>query len=74
MLWTPRSRTLFLQNASNLIRIELPEIDIDENQRRVVEIYSDTSADWKRYRIERYAVGLAGSLMAVVVRGRVEKD
>ena len=52
----PQIKNPFLQNASNLIRIELPEIDIDENQRRVVEIYSDTSADWKRYRIERYAV------------------
>ena len=52
----PQIKNPFLQNASSLIRIELPEIDIDENQRRVVEIYSDTSADWKRYRIERYAV------------------
>jgi hypothetical protein len=52
----PQIKNDFLQSADNLIKIELPELDLDPNQRRVIEIFSDTSGDWKRYRIERYAV------------------
>ena len=52
----PQIKNDYLQSADNLSKIELPELDLDPNQRRVIEIFSDTSGDWKRYRIERYVV------------------
>ena len=42
----PQIKNDYLQSADNLIKIELPELDLDPNQRRVIEIFSDTSGDW----------------------------
>jgi len=45
----PQIKNDYPQSADNLIKIELPELDLDPNQRRVIEIFCDTSGDWKRY-------------------------
>ena len=34
----PQIKNDYLQSADNLIKIELPELDLDRNQRRVIEI------------------------------------
>ena len=46
-------------NAANLIKVDMPEFDIDPNQPRELEIQEDPSdpeAGWVRYRIEKFAV------------------
>ena len=46
-------------NAENLIKVDMPEFDIDPNQPRELELHEDPSdpdAGWVRYRIEKFSV------------------
>ena len=43
-------------SAENLIKVELPEIPLDPGQRRTVEVYDNTTARWRRFRIERFGI------------------
>jgi hypothetical protein len=43
-------------SAENLIKIELPDVPLGAGQRRVLEVYDNTSARWRRFRIERFGI------------------
>ena len=43
-------------NAENLIRVMLPSVELDAEQSRVLEIYRNTSGEWERVRIDKFAV------------------
>ncbi len=46
-------------NAMHLIKVDMPEFDIDPNQPRELEINEDPSnpdEGWIRYRIEKFSV------------------
>ena len=42
-------------NADNLIALDLPELELDPGQNRVLEIESENGAEWIRYQVERFA-------------------
>ena len=46
----------FTQHATNLIRIELPELDFDSSRKRILELSNDRTGAWDRYRIEKFSV------------------
>ena len=46
-------------NAMHLVKVDMPEFDIDPNQPRELEINEDPSdpdGGWARYRIEKFSV------------------
>jgi hypothetical protein len=53
--WSPQVMIPGTHHAENLVRIELPWVDLDPNCSRIIEIFRNTEGDWARYRIERYA-------------------
>ena len=42
-------------NADHLIALDLPELELDPGQNRVLEIESENGAEWIRYQVERFA-------------------
>jgi len=53
--WSPQTLVPGTQHAENLVRVELPWVELDPNGLRIIEIFRNTVGDWARYRIERYA-------------------
>ncbi len=43
-------------NAENLIRVMLPSVEMDPEQKRIIEIYRNTTSEWERFRIGKFAV------------------
>ena len=43
-------------NAENLIRVMLPTIELDAEQSRLLEIFRNTTGEWERFRIDKFAV------------------
>ena len=52
----PTVKNELKQSAEHLVRIELPEIDLDERSHRLVGIFDNTTGEWIRHRIERSSV------------------
>ena len=44
------------QAAENLIKVELPEIALDPNHHRFVELYDENTDNWTRHKILKYSV------------------
>ena len=43
-------------SADNLIRVVLPTLEMDPSQPRLVEIFRNTTGEWDRFRIDKFAV------------------
>ena len=56
-----RKENPFTQHASTMVKIDMPELELESGQKRVVEIYDNTEGDWKRRRIDRF--GIDGQVM-----------
>jgi hypothetical protein len=56
-LTDPSEETVFSQplHADRLVKIDMPELDLDPNQLRKVEIHQPQTDLWKGYEIERFA-------------------
>ena len=54
----PDAKVSFTQpvNADRLIRLDLPELDLDARQPRCVEIKRESEDDWERFKIARFCV------------------
>jgi len=48
----------FLQpiHADRIIVLDMPELDLTPDQRRLLEVYNEASDRWVRHRIERFSV------------------
>jgi hypothetical protein len=53
--WKPRVEVPGTHNAVDLIRIQLPWVDISETPSRIIEVFKNTEGDWWRYRLEKHA-------------------
>ena len=41
-------------HAINLIKVHMPNVELEDGQLRVIEVFRNTVGDWARYRIERH--------------------
>ena len=46
----------FTQSAEHLIRVELPYLDFDGTDKRVIEVFDSATGMWQRYQIEKVGV------------------
>jgi len=53
--WKPRVEVPGTHNAIDLIRIQLPWVDISETPSRIIEVFKNAEGDWWRYRLEKHA-------------------
>ena len=44
-----------------MVKIDMPELELEPGQKRVVEVYDNTEGDWKHHRIDRF--GIDGQVM-----------
>ncbi len=43
-------------HAERLVKLDMPELELDPRQSRLVEVYDSSTESWTRYRIEKYAI------------------
>jgi hypothetical protein len=53
--WEPQVMIQGTHHAENLIRVDLPWVELESGSLKVIEIFRNVEGDWVRYRIERYA-------------------
>ena len=43
-------------HAERLVKLDMPELELDPRQLRLVEVYNSSTDVWTRYKIEKYAI------------------
>ncbi len=43
-------------HAERLVKLDMPELELDPRQSRLVEVYNSSTDNWTRYKIEKYAI------------------
>ena len=46
----------FSHNSANLVKIHLPNLELENTRSRYLETFDHTTAEWTRYRIERHSI------------------